>query len=120
MDFNDVGEQRNFEVIPDGTVATIRMKVRPGNAGQGGWLRRSNDFKSEALDCEFILLDGQFAKKRFWALLTVAGETEGHKKAADISNRYLRAMLESARGIQPDDKSDVAKEARRTETYGDF
>jgi hypothetical protein len=120
MDFNDVGEQRNFEVIPDGTVATVRMKVRPGNAGEGGWLRRSNDLKSEALDCEFILLDGSFAKRKFWTLLTVAGTTEGHKEAADISNRFLRAMLESARGIRPDDKSDTAKEARRTTSYGDF
>jgi hypothetical protein len=120
MDFNDVGEQRSFEVIPDGTVATVRMKVRPGNAGEGGWLRRSNDLKSEALDCEFVVLDGPFAKRKFWTLLTVAGTTEGHKEAADISNRCLRAMLESARGIRPDDKSDAAKEARRTTSYGDF
>ena len=120
MDFNDVGEQRSFETIPDGTLATVRMKVRPGNAGEGGWLRRSKDGNSEALDCEFVVLDGPFATRRFWALLTVAGETEGHKKAADISNRYLRAMLESARDIRPDDKSDAAKEARRTTSYGDF
>jgi hypothetical protein len=118
MDFNDVGEQRSFEVIPDGTVATVRMKVRPGNAGEGGWLRRSKDGNSEALDCEFTLLDG--SKRKFWTLLTVTGTTEGHKEAADISKRYLRAMLESARGIRPDDKSNTAKEARRTTSYGDF
>ena len=120
MDFNDVGEQRSFETIPDGTLATVRMKVRPGNAGEGGWLRRSKDGNSEALDCEFVALDGSFAKRKFWTLLTVTGTTEGHKEAADISKRYLRAMLESARGIRPDDKSDAAKEARRTTSYGDF
>ena len=120
MDFNDVGEQRNFEVIPDGAIATVRMGVRQRNAGKGGWLRRSNDLKSEALDCEFVVLDGPFAKRKFWTLFTVAGTTEGHKEAADISNRRLRAMLESARGIRPDDKSDAAKEARRTTSYGDF
>ena len=113
MVFNDVGEQRSFETIPDGTLATVRMKVRPGNAGEGGWLRRSKDGNSEALDCEFVVLDGSFAKRKFWTLLTVTGTTEGHKEAADISKRYLRAMLESARGIRPDDKSDAAKEARR-------
>src|SRR6516165_6888929 len=96
------------------------MKVRPGNAGEGGWLRRSKDGNSEALDCEFVVLDGSFAKRKFWTLLTVTGTTEGHKEAADISKRYLRAMLESARGIRPDDKSDAAKEARRTTSYGDF
>ena len=57
-DFNDADTQRNFDVIPDGTIATVRMKVRPGNAGEGGWLRRSKDGISEALDCEFVVLDG--------------------------------------------------------------
>jgi hypothetical protein len=30
FDFNDAGEQRTFEVIPAGTIATLRMKIRPG------------------------------------------------------------------------------------------
>jgi hypothetical protein len=121
-DFNDAGPQRSFDVIPDGTIATVRMKIRPGGAGEGGWLRRSNDGKSEALDCEFVVLDGEFAKskRKFWGLFTVKGETEGHAEAGRISNERLRAILESARGIRPDDQSDAAKEARRTATYGDF
>ena len=57
-DFNDADTQRNFDLIPDGTIATVRMTVRPGSAGEGGWLRRSNDGNSEALDCEFGVLDG--------------------------------------------------------------
>jgi hypothetical protein len=111
-DFNDAGPQRSFDVIPDGTIATVRMKIRPGGAGEGGWLRRSNDGKSEALDCEFVVLDGEFAKskRKFWGLFTVKGETEGHAEAGRISNERLRAILESARGIRPDDQSDAAKE----------
>jgi hypothetical protein len=105
-DFNDANIQRNFDVIPDGTIATVRMKVRPGNAREGGWLRRSNDGLSEALD--------------FWTLLTVSGTTEGHKEAAHISGTRIRAMLESARGIRPDDKSDAAKVARQITSYGEL
>jgi hypothetical protein len=31
LDFNDVGPQRSFDVIPDGTIAIVRMKIRPGH-----------------------------------------------------------------------------------------
>jgi hypothetical protein len=119
-DFNNADPQRSFDVIPDGTIATVHMTVRPGSAGEGGWLRRSKDGESEALDCEFVVLDGPFAKRKFWSLFTVNGTTPGHAEAAKISSSKLRAILESARGIKPDDKSDAAKEARRTSSYGDF
>ena len=119
-DFNDAETQRNFDVIPNGTIATVRMTVRPGSAGEGGWLRRSKDGGSEALDCEFVVLDGPFAKRKFWTLFTIAGTTPGHGEAANISAGKLRAMLVSARGIKPDDTSDAAKQARRIGSYGDL
>jgi hypothetical protein len=119
-DFNDAESQRDFEVIPDGTIATVRMTVRPGNVGEGGWLRRSKDGNSEAIDGEFVVLDGPHAKRKFWNLFTVSGTTQGHAEAAKISAGKLRAILESARGIKPDDKSDAAKQARRIESYSEL
>ena len=119
-DFNDAETQRNFDVIPDGTIATVRMRIRPGSAGEGGWLRRSKDGNSEALDCEFVVPDAPFAKRKFWTLFTIAGTTPGHGEAANISAGKLRAMLESARGIKPNDTSDAAKQARRIGSYGDL
>ena len=120
-DFNDADTQRNFDVIPDGTIATVRMTVRPGSAGEGGWLRRSKDGDSEALDCEFVVLDGPFAKRKFWTLL----HHRRHHRRSRRSRRIfqpakLRAILESARGIKPDDTSDAAKQARRIGSYGDL
>ena len=119
-DFNDADPQRSFDVIPHDTVATVYVTVRPGSAGKGGWLRRSKDGESEALDCESVVLDGPYAKRKFWSLFTVGGTTPGHAEAAKISNGRLRAILESARGIRPDDTSDTAKQARRIESYGDL
>jgi len=40
------------------------MTVRPGNAGEGGLLRRSKDGNSVALDAEFTVLDGPYAKRK--------------------------------------------------------
>jgi hypothetical protein len=118
-DYNDAGNQRTFELIPDRTVVPVQLTVRPGNVGEGGWLSRSKDGHSEGLDCEFTVTDGDYAKRKFWTRFTVDGTTPGHTEAADISRRTLRAILESARGIRPDDQSEDAKKAR-VAVYGDF
>ena len=94
--------------------------MRPGQAGDGGWLRRSKDGQSEALDCEFVVLDGEFAKRKLWGLFTLSGTSEGHAEAARISHARLRAILESARGINPDDQSETASKARQVASYSDF
>jgi hypothetical protein len=119
-DFNNAGPQRSFDVIPAGTIATLHLTVRPGNAGEGGWLRRSKDGNSEGLDCEFTVVDGPFTKRKFWSLFTLFGTTPNHATAGEMSASRLRAILESARGIRPDDNSDAARKARQTAGYADF
>ena len=119
-DFNQAAPQRDFDVIPAGTIATLQLKIRPGGAGEGGWLRRSKNGDSEALDCEFVVTDGPYAKRKFWTLSTVGGTTEGHARAAEITRSKLRAILESAHGVRPDDTSEAAKRARQIESYGDL
>lgn len=120
FDFNDANEQRSSDLIPADTIATVQMKIRPGRAGEDGWLRRSKDGDSEALDCEFTVIDGPYAKRRFWSLFTIKGMTEGHAMAEEISRARLRAILESARGIRPDDNSEAAQKARCTNGWEDF
>lgn len=120
LDFNSASEQREGGVIPDETIAVVHLTIRPGNAGEGGWEKRSKAGDSQALDCEFTVVEGPFAKRKFWSLFTISGTTEGHAKAAEISGSRIRAILESARGIRPDDESEQAKGARRISSYGDL
>ena len=94
--------------------------MRPGNVGNGGWLRRSNDGLSEALDLELTVVHGEFAKRKVWTLLTLRGTTDGHAEAARISQSKIRAILESARGVRPDDTSEAAVQARRIADYGEL
>jgi hypothetical protein len=120
FDFNNAGEQRSFDVIPANTVCTLQMAIRPGGVGEDRWLKRSADGASEALDCEFIVTDGPHAKRKLWQLFTLRGTSSGHADAGEISNATLRAILESARGIRPDDKSETAKLARTVSGWADF
>src|SRR6516225_6420227 len=111
FDFNDAKTQRSRDLIPPDTIATYHLSIKPGDCGEGKWLKKSKDGTSEGLDCKFTLVDGEHAKRKFWARFTVSGETDGQKQAADISSQTLRAILECARGIKPDDMSENAKVA---------
>jgi hypothetical protein len=117
IDFNNVGDQRSFEVIPDGTICTLQMTVRPG-VGGGGWLTRAKDGNSEHINCEFVVVEGPHAKRKLWTRYTVTGAN--HAEAIEIATKQLKAILQSARGFRPNDNSDAAKAALRLQSYGDF
>jgi hypothetical protein len=118
FDFNDAGEQKTFDVIPDHTICTVQMTIKPGGAGPDNWLTRAKSGTSAHLACEFIVVDGPHAKRKFWNRYTVEGTD--HAAAIDISRKALKAMLESARGIRPQDESEAAKAGRQTKGWADF
>jgi hypothetical protein len=119
FDYSDAPPARDFEVIPHGTIATVQLTIRPGGAGEEGLLKRSQKGDCEMLDAEFIVVDGPYAKRKFWERMILSGVTDGHAKAAEVSRSRLRTILESARGIKPDDLSPQAR-AARTANLGDF
>jgi hypothetical protein len=120
IDLNTVGEQRSFDVIPANTILTLQIKIRRGNAGDGGWLRRAKDGASEGLDLELTVVDeGPYKGRKLWLLLTVSGTKPGHADAGKISLATLKAIVESAKGIGPDDTSEAAQAARKV-SWQDF
>jgi len=119
FDFNTADEQRDFDVIPDKTIAVVQVNIRPGDAGEDGLLKRSKSGEAEGLDAVFTVVEGPHAKRKFFAFMVLSGVTDGHAQAADITKSRLRAILESARGVKPTDVSEAAKKARQAE-YSDF
>jgi len=101
-----------FEPIPQGTTATVVMHIRAGNAGEDGMLKRSKDGGCEMLDVEFVVADGPYKSRKFWEYLILAGTTDGHAKSAEINRSTLKAVLDSALGLKPDDASPHARAAR--------
>ncbi len=101
-----------FEPIPHGTVATVVLHIRAGNAGEDGMLKRSKDGGCEMLDCELAVADGPYKGRKFWERWILDGTTPGHAKSADINRGTLKAILDSALGLKPDDVSPEARAAR--------
>lgn len=114
IDLNAAGDQRSFDVIPANTILTLHLTIRRGNAGEGGWLRRASDGASEGLDCEFVVVDeGPYKGRKLWQLFTLSGTKTGHADAGRISLSTLKAIVELAKGIRPDDTSEAAQAARK-------
>ena len=60
-----------------------------------------------SLDCEFTVVEGRYAKRKFWQLFTVAGgklDDKGTSIGWNISKRIFRAMIDSALGLDPVDE----------------
>lgn len=123
-DLNEAQEQREFgALIPDGTFVKLKGFIRPGNASlpagdaaDAGLFKAANA-PSDAimLDWEFTVMHGTFARQKLWQMMVVAGgsvDDKGQSKAGNITKSTLRAMLESALGIDPKDESAQAKQQR--------
>lgn len=116
-DFNDAEQQQSFDLIPKSTVARVRMSVKPGGyddpsqGWSGGYATQSFETGSVYLSCEFVILEGPYAKRKMWSnigLLSPKGPNWGN-----MGRTFVRAALNSARNIRPQDNSPQAAAARR-------
>ena len=111
-DYTDAPPPRDMELIPHGTIATLVLHIRPGGVGEDGMLKRSKAGDAEMLDIEFIVADGPHKDRKFWEYWILEGTTPGHAKSADINRGTLKAILDSALGLKPDDVSPQTRSAR--------
>ena len=106
------------------------MTIRPGGIDgpteiDKGLLKSSNSPGSDvlSLDCEFTVVEGPFAKRKFWQTFTVTGGKVDDKGASigwNISKRIFRAMIDSALGLDPEDMSEAAKAKRQLRGLADL
>jgi hypothetical protein len=116
FDYSKAADPRDFsELIPHGTICTVQLRIRPGNAGEGGLLKRTAKGDAEVLDGEFVVVDGPYAKRKFWDNFLLEGTTPGQQEMALTNRGRLKKILESARGIKSGDASEQARAAYQAE-----
>lgn len=124
IDLNDAETQREGSgPIPPGSIVPVRLTLRQADAKHQGHpdpLLSISDSGYVYLDCEFEVLAGAFMGSKFWENLGVDGKTEKQMQGVRIAKRYLRAMVEAARNIQPDDASPQAVNGRMLNAYADL
>src|SRR5262245_43633057 len=117
-DLNDAGPQvpPMGELIPDGTFAKLQLKIRPGGADGAaqqdrGLLKAAKTGDAKMLDCELFVVDGPFARRRFWQMFTISGgkvNDKGQSIAWNMTKATIRAMIDSALGLDPKDETEAA------------
>ena len=113
IDFSDFSE-----LIPAKTIAIVQMRLRYGD-GTDGVLKRSKDGACEMLDLECVVLEGPHAKRKFFGNWLVTGDTDGQKQMAERNKTLLKQVIDSAKHLDPNDKSPEARKARMME-WRDF
>ena len=103
---NSGGQGGGGGLIPENTVARAILTIRPGQAGDGGWLKQSST-GNLMLDTEWTITEGPYARRKIWRYMSLS------EKAAPITMRQLRAAIEGNFGIRPDDMSEAAQAKRR-------
>ena len=113
-DYSGAPPPRDFELIPPNTVVTLNLHIQGGGEGEDGMLKRSKDGRCKMLALELVVMDGQFAKRKVFENWIVEGVD--HAKAIEISHSRIKAVLDSALGLDPKDVSPQAR-AARTRSY---
>lgn len=120
-DFNDA--QSNTNLIPKGTLAKVRLTIRPGgfdDASQGwtgGYATRGST-GAVYLNGEFTVTEGQYARRKIFTLIGLYSPKG--PDWANMGRSMIRGMLNSARGISDKDQSPQAQAARRINGLGDL
>ena len=123
LDFNTADRQSSaFDLLPNGTLVKLRLTIRPGGLGPEGWITQSKTSEAQYLNCEAVVLEGPYAKRRVYTRIGLRGKG-GHGSDDSYANRgraLIRAMLESARGVSAADGSDRARSARTIRGFGEL
>lgn len=100
-------------IIPVGTILPVKFDVR----GR----KETKEPGGEYLDIEFTVVGGEYERRKIWEnwMCTSSG-TDGHNQAVEITGQRARAAWESAFGIDPDDDSDDAVNARMIDDWEDL
>mgnify|MGYP000013898325 CR=1 FL=1 len=120
-DFNDAEQQSTIDLIPKGTVVNVRMTIKPGGHDDreqgwtGGYATQSYDTGSVYLACEFVVLDGPFNKRKMWT--NIGLHSRKGPNWSNMGRSFIRAALNSARGVNPQDNSPAAAAARRIKGF---
>ncbi len=122
-DFNSAKDQ-TAEPIPVGTLVKVRITIKPGghdDAAQGwtgGYATRNNDSGAVYLNAEFVVLEGQYAKRKVWN--NIGLHSNNSPVYAEMGRSFIKAILNSARNINPKDNSPQAQAARRINGLADL
>ncbi len=117
IDLNKFEKQKNFDVIPAGTLATVMTKMRgtyvPDTGDMDYIIYSANG--NQMLEFAFVIVDTaqEYIGRIIYQKFVIDPNSQ---VAANISFTKIRAMWEAAKGIDPEDMTEAAQQARQLES----
>jgi hypothetical protein len=122
-DFNDAQTQ-NFDLIPKGTIAKLRLTIRPGGYNDeqqgwtGGYATRNANTGAVYLNCEYTVLEGKYVRRKVFSLIGLMSPKG--PEWANMGRSLVRGILNSAHSISDKDSSPQAQAKRRIRSFADL
>ncbi len=123
QNYNDA-EQQYSSLIPAGTIVPVVMNIKrgdyddPENGWDGGYATYSQRTGSIYLNCQFTVTKGIYANRKIFSLIGL------HSNKGPIwgeqGRSFIKAILNSSRGIMPSDNSQHAQTARCIHGFADL
>ena len=114
-DFNSAADQDNFDIIPNGTLVKVRLTIKPGayddlsQGWTGGYATQNPVTGSVYLNCEYSILEGEYAKRKIWSLIGLYSDKiskDGKKNVwGDMGRSFIKSIINSAYGLSRNDTS---------------
>lgn len=124
-DFNTADEQTSFDIIPKGTLAKVRMSIKPGgyddanNGWTGGYATHNPETGAVYLSCEYVVLEGEYARRKLWSNIGLYSH-KNNNAWGNMGRSFIRAILNSSRGLSGKDDSPQAQNLRRINGISDL
>ena len=120
-DYNDA--RQNPNLIPKGTLAKVRLTIRPGgfdDPGQGwtGGFATRGSTGAVYLNGEFTVTEGPYARRKIFTLIGLFSPKGPDR--ANMGRSFVRSVLNSARDISDKNLSPRAQAARRISGFADL
>ena len=124
MKFSNAEPQGSYEIIPEKTLAKVRLKIKggghddPSQGWVGGWATKSDNTDAIYLRCEFTVIGGKYDGRKVWSLIGL--HSEKTPEYCKIGRSFIRSIIDSAHGFDSEDKTEVANNTRDIKGFGDL
>lgn len=124
FDFNTATELAAFNLIPDGTIAPMRMMILCGGHNDtehgwtGGYATYSERTGAIYLNCDFRVIRGEYKGRGIRSLIGLfsqKGPTWG-----DMGRSFIKSILNSAYGLKAEDDSQRARDLRKISGFDEL
>jgi hypothetical protein len=116
IDFNSAESQMEFGLIPNNTIAKVRLTIKPGNDVSDPFLTQSRTGDSAYLNCELVIMEGQYVRRKIFDKIGISGSDAW----VNLGKARIRAILESAKNVNPKDMSETAISARKINSFDEL